>query len=296
MADPGPDIARVLVALDLSSEPGSLLRAAADLAARLHVELHGLLIEDRDLERYAGLPFATEVRPGSAAPRSLDSGALERDLESRVRGLHRALAEAAGAHHLRWSLEVARRPAEAELRGHAERADVLVVSRSAGRTVVAREELGSTATLVVSDARHTVVVVEEASRLEGPPVVWIGAPGEIAGTLGTAARLATAGQTLEVVIQAPDPPAFEGLSARVKTWLAEHGRRARVEWLRRAELALLTHLVWQRNGTALVLAAATPLFERVSVGGLMQALGVPIVLVPSAAGSEAPPVAPHRPA
>ena len=54
-------IRRILVALDGSYHSLAALEAAAELAASLEAELHGLFVEDVNLLRVAGSPVAREV-------------------------------------------------------------------------------------------------------------------------------------------------------------------------------------------------------------------------------------------
>lgn len=62
---------RVLIALDANLRSLDALRLAAELAARLEAELLALFVEDVNLIRLAGLPFAREVDRSSAVERQL---------------------------------------------------------------------------------------------------------------------------------------------------------------------------------------------------------------------------------
>ena len=55
---------RILVAIDTSPHGSAALEAAARLATELRAELEGLFIEDINLLRLAGLPFAREIQLG----------------------------------------------------------------------------------------------------------------------------------------------------------------------------------------------------------------------------------------
>ena len=69
-----PRIDRVMVALDSTKQSQAALKAAAELAARLNVELIGLFVEDINLLQLASLPFAREIVYGSETKRSFSSG------------------------------------------------------------------------------------------------------------------------------------------------------------------------------------------------------------------------------
>ena len=57
-------IERVVVPLDAASENRTAIDTAARLAARAKAPLHGIFVEDEDLLRLAGLPFARQVASG----------------------------------------------------------------------------------------------------------------------------------------------------------------------------------------------------------------------------------------
>ena len=52
---------RIVVALDASPNSVAALRAGAELASLLGVDLEGLFVEDIDLVRLCGLPYRQEV-------------------------------------------------------------------------------------------------------------------------------------------------------------------------------------------------------------------------------------------
>ena len=68
-----PVIRRILVAVDASTHSLAALEAASVLAEVLNAELVGIFVEDINLLRLAGLPFAREVRYQSALDRPLRS-------------------------------------------------------------------------------------------------------------------------------------------------------------------------------------------------------------------------------
>lgn len=101
-------VGRILLALDSSAEAGAAIEAAAALAAELKAELLGLFIENAELFRLAGLPFAAEIGLGPPAVRRLDREALARAVGAQAEKARRALAEAANRQRLSWSFQVAR--------------------------------------------------------------------------------------------------------------------------------------------------------------------------------------------
>src|SRR5207244_5618991 len=61
------EIERIVVSLDAVSENQVAVEAAARLALRWNAALHGVFVEDGDLLRLAGLPFARQVSLGAGA-------------------------------------------------------------------------------------------------------------------------------------------------------------------------------------------------------------------------------------
>ena len=99
-------IARVIACV----APGSVgaPEAIARLAQELRAELLGLFIEDVELLRFAGLPFAAELGFPSAARRAMDVGALERQMRAQARALEEALAAILGPAPEGWRFRVER--------------------------------------------------------------------------------------------------------------------------------------------------------------------------------------------
>lgn len=275
-----PRIRRIVVALDSSAQDGGMLRAVAALAARLQAELHGLFILDANLTRFAELPCATEVISSSAAARNIDPAVLRKDLQRQIDKVSRALASIAQQQNVRWSFETAGGHVESEVLARLEQADLLIVNRRTGRTLVSRDQLGSTATFVISKSRRTVVVLEEHARLDRPPIVLFEDPQTGLSALATAVRLLQDdGLKLTVLIAAASKESFEALKAEADTWLQKHRCQSDYKWLRRPAMQTLAHVIWEQGGGVLVLAADTPILEKIALGALMQELKLPVVLV-----------------
>jgi nucleotide-binding universal stress UspA family protein len=105
---PNRRVERIVVALDASGHSLAALRAAAQLAAQLQAELHGLFIEDDNLLRLSNLPFGQEVGLVSAVARPLDSRAMERQFRAIAASLQQSMARVAESAHVRWSFQVTR--------------------------------------------------------------------------------------------------------------------------------------------------------------------------------------------
>ena len=85
------DVRRILVALDATPRCMASLEMAAGLAAHMRAQLETLFVEDVNLLRLAGLPFATELDRASGEARSMDEAGIKSDLSSHVERLKRRL-------------------------------------------------------------------------------------------------------------------------------------------------------------------------------------------------------------
>ena len=130
MADEERRITRVLIALDVSADEPERLDAAARLAEYLQAELQGLFVENSDLLRSAGLPFAAEIAYDSGVERPLSSDELARALRARAERSREAMARALRGRAVSWSFRTVQgRRVETAL-ATASPADLLVVERS----------------------------------------------------------------------------------------------------------------------------------------------------------------------
>ena len=98
---------RIVAAVDASQRGLEALEQAVRLAAELEAELQGVFVEDEDLLRLAGLPFASEVTPSSRG-RRLDPLSMTRALRAQAERVRRALERAAGGRRVPWSFQVKR--------------------------------------------------------------------------------------------------------------------------------------------------------------------------------------------
>jgi nucleotide-binding universal stress UspA family protein len=204
-----PSKGRVLLALDSASDNRNALRTAVRLAARLQAELRGMFLEDTDLLRIAGLPFAEEILHWSARERSLGAGELERSLKALAARVQQELAQAAHEANVRWSFRVERGPRLQLLLEAGDRCDLLLVG----------ERRRSAAGLVTPD------------RVRREPTVYVVFTGSKAGkrTLRVgAALLQTHSAQLTVFVAGPDRAATEELHAEAILRLEKEGLIARL--------------------------------------------------------------------
>ena len=92
-------IARVVVALDATSENRAAIDTAVRLAERWKLPLHAVFIEDDDLLRLAVLPFARQVSLGFGAE-ALTTAHAQGQLRAYAEQARRELLAAAQRHHV----------------------------------------------------------------------------------------------------------------------------------------------------------------------------------------------------
>ncbi len=274
------EIRRILVALDSSGRDQEALQIAARLAALLQAELLGLFIQDPDLMRFADLPIASEVISYSASARSVDRAKLEKDLQAQVKRMSSELARLALQQKVRWSFEVVSGFIESEVMEAVKQADLLIVHRKSGRTLVTHDQLGSTASVIVTKAQRPVVILEEHGTLEGPLYVLIEELESGKSALAAALRLSRRNhRKLIVLIATASLKQYQQLSKSIENWLRAQERRAELSWLRKVEPAVLSHILWVQGGGVLVLCADAHLLRQITLATLIKQLKLPIVLV-----------------
>jgi len=120
---------QILVAMDTSPHGSAALEAGARLATELRAELHGLFVEDIELLRLAGLPFAREIDYLSGALRPLDTEAMEHALRASAEGVRQAIAETAQRTSLRWTFRISRGNLVQTMLTESLEADFLLIGR-----------------------------------------------------------------------------------------------------------------------------------------------------------------------
>lgn len=264
---------RIVVALDPADPNLTTLQAAAEIAARMRAELVGVFVEDIDLLRVAGLPFAREFTPYGSGGRGLDTRAMERTLRAQATALRRALAAAAERRHLQWSFRVSRGRVAYEVLSASEDADLVVVGRSrqpAGRA----RRVGSTARTVVGRSTRTVIVLHVTADVGRPVLVVYDDTPSAERALITAAAIADEDHK-HVVIAVVEPTD----AAQAVTTLQALGVRPRVTTLAHADVAHVLGAIDRERCRTLVVGAGSTVLEGTSPADLIERSRCPVVLV-----------------
>jgi len=261
----GPDIRRIVVALDASASSLSSLEAAARLAARCRAELVGLFVEDENLLRLADLPFAREVQPSGATERPLAAAQVARSLRVQAERARRTLGRIAGELAISNSLEVVRGNYLAEALSATVELDVLFLRAGAARE----------ASRIGRAARATGA----ARGRVGQRRVWVlydASPG--AARVLAMARDLAAGARADIVVVVPAPSAAAGDRLRSEA-AALIGEAGSVSYATVPDVDPETIVRTVRGAALVVLKRDGSVRSDDRVRALLEALDCPVVVV-----------------
>lgn len=270
------EIKRILIALDASPHSLAAMAAATDLAAAMGAELTGVFVEDDDLLRLAGLPFAHEISRFSGKVRTLAPASIKRRMRAQAARARRALANRAQAMGLRWSFEVIQGDISERLLARAEQVDVVILGRASwteGR------KLGSTVRSVLASGRRPTLILHRDMDL--PDRVLIVYDGSGAGDRGLAAGALLAsqfGHGVSILVVAEDERRAGELQARAAEQIQGSDLQADYRWLispRAHELVLAVHSL----GIIAILPAEIEALEGFDLAGAIDQLECPILVV-----------------
>ncbi|GAB4440155.1 MAG: universal stress protein [Anaerolineae bacterium] len=280
-------IRRILVALDSSRHSLAALKAAAELATRLKAELIGLFVEDINLLRLAGLPFAREIRYPSAVIQEMESSRLERELKVQAAQARQALMTAAEQAQVAWSFRVVRGQVTAEVLAAALEADLLSLGIASG-PATRRGQMGSTARTVAVEAPRAVLLLQQGEKIRGPILVTYDGSPAARQALAMAVHLAQTTEpvnrlTLTVLILAGEEmlDTAQRLEREVTAWLAERGLQANCRRLTRTHVSHLAQVVQAEQGGLLVLNGPRLSIQIETIQALLDQIDCPILLVRS---------------
>jgi nucleotide-binding universal stress UspA family protein len=274
-----PTIHRILVALDASLHSQAALEAASELADALKAELVGIFVEDVNLLRLAGLPFAREVGYPSGSKRPLDNPSMERALRIQAEQARLTLAGVAARHQVRWSFRVVRGQVATELLTAAQEADLLALGRASWAST-RRVRLGTTARVVVAQAPRLVLLLQHGHAICQPVQLVYDASSGARRALATAARLAAlTGGHLMVMLVTDTPESGQRLQEDVDERLQVQQVKGRYRQLINPAAEELAQALHTAGGGTLIISADQPLLEGEGLPTLLDAVDCSVVLV-----------------
>jgi nucleotide-binding universal stress UspA family protein len=274
-----PAIRRILVGLDASLHSLAALEAASELADALKAELVGIFVEDVNLLRLAGLPFAREVRYLSSVDRPLDSPSMERALRIQAEQARRTLAGVARRRQIRWSFRVVRGQVATELLTAAQEADLLALGR-ASWALTRRVRLGATAREVVTQALRPVLLLQHGHAICSPvQLVYEGSPAARRALATAAHMVSMTGGHLTVMVVAAAPVVAQRLQEEVDVRLQAQQIKGQYRQLVHPSAEELAQALRMAGGGTLIISADNPLLESEGLPALLDAIDCLVFLV-----------------
>lgn len=270
-------IRRILVALDASAHSLAALHEAATMAAAMQAELLGLFVEDINLIRIAGLPFARQISYPSGAEEPMSSGRLDRELKVRGELARKALAAAAERRHTPWSFRTVRGEVTGEILSAASQADLIFCGKtgwSPGRL------LGSTALALVAGAPGAFLLVQQEAP-EGDPIVALyDASSSCRHVLETAFRLASIRQVgLVIFISADTLETGDRLQQQATQLLNHRLKQVRFHRVYGLDPRSIAQALRAEGGGLLVLAGDSWLAQESGIRQFLQLCRNPVMLI-----------------
>ncbi|MGD9895842.1 MAG: hypothetical protein AB7T14_02015 [Candidatus Methylacidiphilaceae bacterium] len=225
-------IERIVLFGQAFSEGGA--EVGAELAARLEAKLAYLFLEDINLLRLAGLPFASEIGLDTACWREFELPALQRSLRSLAIQAEEAMANTARRLRVPWSFQVLRGIPSQALSEAASSSDLILLVRSQS-SVGMPTRAEALAMEIVSRSGAAVLFLSDGEPIQPPfGVVFSGKPSDLAAlhlivalaqgypgrlvilALGSAEELSRKPEIQEVLQQLPSSTLLAGIAPKAQ--------------------------------------------------------------------------------
>jgi len=250
-------IRRILLALEAGNGDPTSMEAASRLAAQLNAELNGLFVEDINLIRLAGLPFAREVGFTSATTRQLQAVDIERSLRAQAQRAQQSLATNAARLQVRWSFQVARGEIRATVTKAAQQADLVVVTHG-----LRQLQSGYIPSILESACESIVcplLVLPSSSTVTPPVAVLYDGSLQSIRALHLAVQLGDRdNHEIRLYVVAAGPKQAAELEAQAMAEIMDSGARVQVRQLSAAGPAELANVLNRAGVATLFLAADSP--------------------------------------
>ncbi len=280
MAEAAPfALRRILVAIDASAPSFSALEAAADLAAQIEAELLGLFVEDVNLLRAAGHSFVHQVSLPSGAGQPLETQALETQLRGLAAQARRALEGAAERRQLKTCFRVVRGSVSAEVVAASLEADLVILGWS-GRSLHRQKRVGGTAAAVAESGPCSVLLLSPGADLARPVVALCDHSSRAERAVFAAARVAAAGgQSLAILVFAPDAEAASAVEAQARRWVRGSGIEADFARPIVADPGRAAALLRPWRDRLLVVRSESPVLVQLGIRAFLESFGGPVLIV-----------------
>lgn len=278
---------RVLVALDRSPLGRAAIERAARVAATLHAELIGIYVEDEDLVRLSGLPFACEISTHGGIAHALDIDSMRKRLQAEAALARRELERGAGAVSVHTRFEIRHGSVTNEILAACSEVDYVVVGRS--RRATPRGRPGATASALARRAGRPVWLVQSRRMRTEALLLVLDESADVERAVAACSGVSEPGARWVVAIAGRAAAASTAeTQARVERALARERRSAELVVLERCDASTLG-TVLSRLGDAVV-AFALPSDAAMAdrVAALAESLPCNALIIPAPESMERP--------
>lgn len=270
-------IKRVLVAMDATGPSKAALKSAAEIAARLRVELLGLFVEDINLLQLASLPFAREFVYGSSTGRKMDSTDMERSLRIQAERLRKNLEITAESAQVPYSFIVTRGKVASALLSVAAEHDLLVLGKVIKKTEH-EYRLGAITQSIITHACCSVALLEHYGTPERPVIVLYDGSETSQRALELAVWLAKSDDNhLVIVLPAIGEKQREELKQKVEELTRSQHIEGRCVWLHHNDLENLLDVIDREYGRVFIFDATSDVWSDETRQRILASLPCPIV-------------------
>jgi nucleotide-binding universal stress UspA family protein len=209
----------ILAAVDATLDSASVVETAAQLALGFNAELNGIFVEDINLLRLAGLPFARELSWSTAMELQLDYQRMERALRGHAAHAQQAVVNITTRLQLHASLQIVRGKVAQELIRATENVDLFILGK--GREARGAR-IGKIARQVIRQAHSSVLLVNQDGQHYKAVMTIFTGDDRSAQVLDAAVQLARAVyKPLLVLIPAAGASVFQQLREQCRHTLGQ---------------------------------------------------------------------------
>ncbi len=272
---------RDVILLDASKESMSALDAAAAFARASRAELVGWFVEEEELVRCAGYPWAREVGL-SGAVRPMQPGLVEQRLRNRAAAMRRALQRIARTQGLQARLQVYRGRVIQKVLEESTRDDFLFLGKIGHRRPLGLR-VGSTARALIGQAPGPVMIYEHPVKLASLSTIAVVMPAADEGirALGTAVALAGEnGASLAILLPIVDQSDSDQREQSIRTLLQEVKLHTRVQCVRNVTTNSILQVLGEESVQRLVVPRQWAIKAERRRADLVEGALMPVVVVP----------------
>jgi hypothetical protein len=259
--------------LGLQAGPSArAIRAAAEFASLLNLELVGLFFQDTRLEKLSGIPFVRELRLLGGGWQPIDIDRLSRDFELAARNAERLLASEATQFSTKWQFEVTRELFSEAFGALSRASDIVMIVQPESPAEYATRQFPLLMEAALQSAPAVMLAPAHPSLRTGPVIAIAAIPND--PCIYTAAEIAIAAKEELVIICAG---ADDESAAAVRE--LEAGPPLQIRSVRGGEnllssLASLSSLLDQLKGRFLVFTRGVTPLEALLRAGLFRRISV----------------------